>query len=144
MRTAAIITAATEVATTSAPHESLDPGGRPGDGAAAARTEALFAEYGRTVNGLCRALLRNRAEAEDAAQQAFLSAHRALLNGAEPREPAAWLAAIARNECWSRTSSRMREPLPTDATDEVATTSDPVQEAIRRADLHALWLAIKQ
>ena len=41
--------------------------------------EQLFAEYGRTVHGLCRALLRDRAEAEDAAQQTFLSAHRALL-----------------------------------------------------------------
>src|SRR5439155_9164264 len=40
--------------------------------------------------------------------------------------------------------ARMREPLPSDAMHEVATTSDPVQEAIRRADLHALWLAIKQ
>jgi len=33
------------------------------------------------------------------------------MNGTEPREPAAWLATIARNECWSRISARMREPL---------------------------------
>ncbi len=44
------ITAATGVATASAPHESAHPHGRPGDGAAAARTEQLFAEHGRTVN----------------------------------------------------------------------------------------------
>src|SRR2546425_9129774 len=33
------------------------------------------------------------------------------LGGAVPREPAAWLAAIARNECRARIRGRMREPL---------------------------------
>jgi RNA polymerase sigma-70 factor, ECF subfamily len=136
--------AATEVATASAPHESPHAGGRPGAGAAAARTEQLFAEYGRTVQGLCHALLRDRAEAEDAAQQTFLSAHRALANGTEPREPAAWLATIARNECWARIRVRMREPLPVEALETATTTNDPLAEAIRRADLAALWHAIEE
>ena len=140
--TTAAITTAAEAATTSAPEPH---GGRSrSQGAAAALSERLYARHHSLVLGLCRGLLRDRVEAEDAAQQAFLSAHRALLNGAEPREPAAWLATIARNECWARTSARMREPLPSDAMDEVATSDDPVQEAIRHADLHALWLAIKQ
>jgi RNA polymerase sigma-70 factor (ECF subfamily) len=134
---------AMEVATASAPHESQRARGRPGDGAAAARTELLYTEYGRTVSGLCQALLRNRAEAEDAAQQTFLSAHRALLNGSEPREPAAWLATIARNECWARIRTRMREPLPVEELETVATTNDPLTEAIRSADLAALWHAIE-
>jgi RNA polymerase sigma factor (sigma-70 family) len=94
------------------------------------------------VFGLCRALLRDPTEAEDAAQQVFLSAHRSLLNGAEPHEPAAWLATIARNECWARIRSRMREPLTMDAADVVGGV-DPVYEAIRRADLAALWRAIR-
>jgi RNA polymerase sigma factor (sigma-70 family) len=94
------------------------------------------------VFGLCRALLRDTVEAEDAAQQVFLSAHRSLLNGAEPREPAAWLATIARNECWARIRSRMREPLAADAAAAVGGV-DPVAEAIRRADLAALWRAIR-
>ena len=141
--TAATTAVATEVATASAPHESPRAHGRPGDGAAAARTELLFTEYGRTVSGLCQALLRNRAEAEDAAQQTFLSAHRALLNGSEPREPAAWLATIARNECWARIRTRMREPLPVEELETVATTNDPLAEAIRSADLAALWHAIE-
>jgi RNA polymerase sigma factor (sigma-70 family) len=84
--------------------------------------------------------LHDGGEAEDAAQQTFLSAHRALLNGATPREPAAWLATIARNECWARISARMREPLP--AVPAAPPTADPVQEALRRADLAALWQAI--
>jgi RNA polymerase sigma-70 factor (ECF subfamily) len=141
--TAAAITVAAEVATTSAPDASLEPDGRPGDGAAAARTAQLYAVYGRTVAGLCGALLRSRAEAEDATQQTFLAAHRALLNGTQPREPAAWLATIARNECWGRIRTRMREPLPTDEIDSVASGPDPLAEAIRRADLAALWHAIE-
>ena len=132
------------VATASEPHSSQEAHGRSGSGAAAARTEQLFGEYGRTVHGLCRALLRDRAEAEDAAQQTFLSAHRALLNGTDPREPAAWLATIARNECWSRIRTRMREPLATEEVDAVSSANDPLTEAIRRADLRALWLAIEE
>jgi RNA polymerase sigma factor (sigma-70 family) len=131
------------VTTTNAPDESQHLRGRLGDGAAAARTEDLYGRYGRTVSGLCRALLRDRAEAEDAAQQAFLSAHRALLNGSDPREPAAWLATIARNECWARIRTRMREPLPTDELQTASLHADPLAEAIRRADLAALWAAIE-
>ena len=128
---------AAEAGTTSAPDEGRSPA------AAAASSERLYARHNRMVFGLCRALLRDPTEAEDAAQQVFLSAHRSLLNGAEPHEPAAWLATIARNECWARISGRMREPLPSDAADEVAGHEDPVAEAIRRADLAALWRAIR-
>ena len=137
------------MATASAPHDSLDPNGRSGErtvaaGAAAARTEELYTRYRRTVSGLCHALLRDRAEAEDAAQQTFLSAHRALLGGTDPREPAAWLAAIARNECWARIRGRMREPLPVSELETASTRHDPLEEAIRRADLAALWRAVEE
>ncbi len=94
------------------------------------------------VAGLCRLLVRDAAEAEDAAQQTFLSAHRALLNGSTPREPAPWLAAIARNECRARARARMREPLLLGEAEPSATASDALSEAIRRADLTALWRAI--
>src|SRR3954469_4912757 len=130
--------AATEAATTSAPESH---GGR-SEGAAAALSERLYARHQSLVLGLCRGLLRDPVEAEDAAQQTFLSAHRALLNGAEPREPAAWLATIARNECWARIRTRMREPLPTEELDAVSTAHDPLEEAIRRADLALLWSAV--
>src|SRR3954469_15643625 len=92
--TTATTTVATEATTTSAPHEP-QPGGR-SSGAAAARSEQLYALHHRMVTGLCRALLRDQSEAEDAAQQVFLSAHRSLLNGATPREPAAWLGPTPR------------------------------------------------
>lgn len=134
--------AVAEAGTTSAPHEPS--GGRPHFArAAAARSEQLYARHHRMVAGLCRALLRDPGEAEDATQQVFLSAHRSLLNGAAPRQTAAWLATIARNECWARIRGRMREPLTSEAADDVAGTDDPVAEAIRRADLAALWRAIR-
>src|SRR4051812_49088270 len=129
-----------EVTTTNAAFDSQDPGGRFDDGAAAACTRALYERHHHTVSVICRALLRDRTEAEDAAQQTFLAAHRALLNGVAPRAPAAWLAAIARNECLARIKSRMREPLPIDV--QAVGTDDPVAAAVRRADLAALRRAI--
>ena len=135
------MTATAGAAITSAPQEPLQSGRA--TRAAAARSERLYAQHHRMVAGLCRALLRDATEAEDAAQQVFLSAHRSLVNGAEPREPAAWLATIARNECWARIRGRMRERLPSNAAEDVAGTADPVAEALRRADLTALWRAIR-
>ena len=104
------------------------------------RLSELFARHGATVLGLCRVLLRHREEAEDAVQQTFLAAYRSLLDGTEPRHPAAWLATIARNECWSRIEQRMREPL-TEPEPE-STLPDPVAAAASRADLAELWRAI--
>jgi RNA polymerase sigma-70 factor (ECF subfamily) len=114
-------------------------------GEAGARTEKLYRAHLRLVRGLCIALLRDRAEAEDATQQVFLSAYKAILNGSDPREPAAWLATIARNECWARARARMREPLPVADVETAGAGShpDPLAEAIRRADLAALWTAIR-
>ena len=63
------------------------------------------------VYGVCRLMLRDPVEAEDAAQQSFLSAYRALLGGQDPREPSAWLGTIARNECRTRLRGRRTEPL---------------------------------
>src|SRR5262249_46230060 len=79
---------------------------------ASARVGSLFDAHGRMVLGVCRLLWRAPAEAEDAAQQTFLSAHRALLGGGRPRDEAAWLGAIARNECRARIRARLRAPLP--------------------------------
>jgi RNA polymerase sigma factor (sigma-70 family) len=130
---------ATEVATTSAA-ESLAHGGRPDHRAAALRVSELFERHGATVLGLCRVLLRNEHEAEDATQQTFLAAYRSLLNGGEPRYPAAWLATIARNECWSIAGRRMREPLG--ETEPEGSLPDPVVVAVEQADLRELWRAI--
>ncbi|HJQ84661.1 MAG TPA: sigma-70 family RNA polymerase sigma factor [Candidatus Binatia bacterium] len=100
---------------------------------------ALFREHRRLVEGLCRSLLRDPLQAEDACQQAFLSAYEALLRRAEPREPVAWLAAIARNECRARLRARMREALPgEDDVDRPSVASDPAVVARDRDQLRAL------
>jgi RNA polymerase sigma factor (sigma-70 family) len=78
---------------------------------AGVRTGVLFERHGRMVLGFCRVLLRDVDEAADAAQQTFVDAHRALLGGTAVHDDAAWLAAIARNECRTRIVARMTEPL---------------------------------
>ena len=94
------------------------------------------------VLGLCRLLLRNTDDAEDATQQVFVSAQRAVLSGAVPREPPAWLAAIARNECRARIRSRMREPLTTQELPN--DLPDPLASALYADDLDAFWEALSQ
>jgi RNA polymerase sigma factor (sigma-70 family) len=128
--------------TTATGSQGLSPGtGRLDAEVAGAYVGELFTEHGRMVLGLSRLLLRDPIEAEDAAQQAFLSAHQALLRGSVPRDAAAWLAAIARNECRARIRARMREPLtlpevPSDL-------PDPLAAALRSADLEAVWAALR-
>jgi RNA polymerase sigma-70 factor (ECF subfamily) len=87
------------------------PSGRPDPGAAATRVASLFEAHGRMVYGLCRLLLRDATDAEDAAQQTFVSAYGALLRGSVVGDPSAWLAAAARNECPARLRRREREPV---------------------------------
>lgn len=104
----------------------------------AERTEALYREHGPAIAAFCRSLLRDRAEAEDAAQQVFLSAHRALLNGAAPREPLAWLFAVARHECYARFRRRAAAPSPAGAALEGA-TPDASAHALRADELARVW-----
>src|SRR5262245_20194720 len=75
---------------------SPDPLGWSEPRAASAEIGRLFVAHGRMVVGLCRFLLRDPVEAEDAAQQSFVAAHRSLLRGSIPRDAPAWLATIAR------------------------------------------------
>jgi RNA polymerase sigma-70 factor, ECF subfamily len=101
-------------------------------------TEALYREHGAAVAALCRSLLRDRGEAEDATQQVFLSAHRALLNGTVPREPLAWLMAVARNECYGRFRQRAATPVPAGDAAEKA-TADASVHALRAGELASIW-----
>jgi RNA polymerase sigma factor (sigma-70 family) len=106
---------------------------------ASAHTDALYREHHRLVATICRLLLRDRDEAEDATQQVFLSAHRALLNGVAPREPAAWLATIARHECRSRRKLPALVVIDENSELEDSFATDPPTSAMQRADLEALW-----
>jgi RNA polymerase sigma-70 factor (ECF subfamily) len=74
-------------------------------------------------------LLRNPEEAADAAQQTFLSAHKALLSGTQPEDPAAWLATIARNECRQQIRRSMARPLTTPLDEELDGSGDTTYAA---------------
>jgi RNA polymerase sigma-70 factor (ECF subfamily) len=102
----------------------------------------LFDAHAPMVLGLCRGLLRDAHEAEDAAQQTFLSAYGSLVAGTLPRQPAAWLATIARNECRTRAQRRMREPLPVAET--LVLAGDPFDEAVQAAEVESLRRALTQ
>jgi RNA polymerase sigma factor (sigma-70 family) len=108
---------------------------------AAPSIAALFDEYAPMVLAICRYNLRDPQAAEDAAQETFLAAHRSLLRGTTPREPAAWLATIARNEC--KRTGRAPRPAPLD---EATTASylDPAEIVADRADLSDVTGAIAE
>ena len=114
--------------------------------ASANRVAALFDQHASMVLGLCRILLRDHHEAEDAAQQTFVSAYRSLLRGVEPRDPGPWLAAIARNECRARIRKRMRTPVALDAEleEQLPDPSDLVELTDRRTELAAVTAAIAE
>lgn len=118
--------------------------GRLSPEAAGERLSQLFEEHGRMVYGLCRVLLRNAADAEDAAQQVFLSAHQSMLGGTEPRDPSAWLAAIARHECHARIRARMATPLTLVVDERDAVGADIEQVAGQHAEVEALCAALAE
>jgi RNA polymerase sigma factor (sigma-70 family) len=105
------------------------------------RVGELFDEQAPAVLRLCRLILRDPVEAEDATQQTFLSAYRALLRGTHPQDPAAWLAQIARNECRARLRRRELAAVPLDD-DDAPDPRDPAEVASGREQLHAVTAAI--
>jgi RNA polymerase sigma factor (sigma-70 family) len=91
--------------------------------------------YDAGLRGYCIQLLRRIEDAEDALQDAMASAHRALLADGPPREPRAWLFAIARNRCLSILRNRPPEPaplddIPTASVDEMAQSRAEVRAMI--------------
>jgi RNA polymerase sigma-70 factor (ECF subfamily) len=113
------------------------------DAGAAAHVERLYASYSALVRSVCRSLLRDHEEAEDAVQQTFLAAQRALMKGSAPRDAAAWLATIARHESFARVRTRMREPLPAEPEPEPS-GPDAHAIAVNRHDARALRAALAE
>ena len=70
---------------------------------------SLVAQYRHQVYGLCWDRLRDRADAEDAAQDAFLSAFQKLDTLREPSKFGPWLRMIAANVCRMRIRRRKLE-----------------------------------
>jgi RNA polymerase sigma factor (sigma-70 family) len=85
------------------------------------------------IQRLCGLLLSDPSEAEDATQQTFLLAYESLLSGVRPRQPRAWLCAIARRECWARHDRRRRERGASQAASRAEL--DPSEQAVLREEL---------
>jgi RNA polymerase sigma-70 factor (ECF subfamily) len=102
--------------------------------------DRLYRAHAVQVHAVCASVLRDRSEAEDAAQQVFVSAFCALLGGTVPRDPGAWLATIARNESWARARRLRAVPLPEL---EDAAQEDPATLVARRDELASIWRAIE-
>jgi RNA polymerase sigma-70 factor (ECF subfamily) len=113
------------------------------DPAVAAFVEQLYRSHAGLVRSVCQSILRDRVEAEDAAQQTFLSAQRALMNGSSPQDAAAWLATIARNESLAHVRERMREPLAVEI-EEHAAAPDVHVTAAQRYEASELRGALAQ
>ena len=68
--------------------------------------EMLYERHHASLLASCRRMLGNREDGEDALQEAFVRAHRALRAGRPPDAVRPWLFAIARNRCRTMLAAR--------------------------------------
>src|SRR5881394_621483 len=108
--------------------------------------DALLAEYvqryRRLIERVCRILLTDIGDVEDATQQTFLLAYQSLLAGTRPHHPRAWLCTIARRECWAHDHRRRREQAVSQT--EARTELDPAERTVLRAELATISAGIEQ
>jgi RNA polymerase sigma factor (sigma-70 family) len=98
--------------------------------------EALYDRHHAPLLAFCRHMVGNREDGEDALQQTFLRAHRALLADRVPDAVRPWLFAIARNRC--RTLLAARRPAAVPAEDVEVALDGLADDVRRRADLREL------
>src|SRR5690242_17219774 len=96
--------------------------------------EVVYDRHHAGILSFCRHLLGSRDEAEDAVQQTFVSAYRALSSNGKPVRLKPWLYTIARNRCISMFRGRHDEP----STQAEPSTEGLHQEVQRRDDLRQL------
>jgi RNA polymerase sigma-70 factor (ECF subfamily) len=85
--------------------------------------ELLMRRHNRRLYRLARAALRDDAEAEDALQEAYLSAYRAIASFRGDAKLSTWLSRMLLNECFARLrkQARRHNVIPMAASDEVDT-----------------------
>jgi len=108
----------------------LEPHTRSGD-----RAAMLFRTHWRRIYGYCLTQLRDRQEADDAAQSTFLYAFKLLERGDVPRNELPWLYTIAHNVCRTRRRAlkrrnRVETPVDLDALHDVAGRPDPPRDEL--------------
>ena len=98
--------------------------------------EALYDRHHAPLLAFCRHMLGNREDGEDALQQAFVRAHKALAGGRAPDRVRPWLYAIARNRCLTLIAARREAAVPAD--DLEPSFDGLAADVERRADLREL------
>jgi RNA polymerase sigma factor (sigma-70 family) len=98
--------------------------------------EVLYDRHAGELFSFCRYLLGSRADAEDAIQSTFASAHTALLADDRPIDARPWLFTIARNACLS--ILRARRPAAEVSVQTPRGEQDPVARAEQREDMRQL------
>jgi RNA polymerase sigma-70 factor, ECF subfamily len=107
----------------------------------AAALEAIIRTHEGRVRAICRSVLRNTHDAEDAAQETWARAIRALARF-DGEDLGAWLATIARNESYRAAAQRSRRAVPVEELPAVADAdADPYAE-VRRAEVSRALRAV--
>lgn len=111
--------------------------------------EVIMRRYNQRLFRVIRAIVREDDEAEDAVQQAYLSAYSHLSQFAGQAQFSTWLTRIAINEGLARVRQRARNPLwdleeDDDAMVEPVAPRNPEDEASRREMSHMLEEAINE
>jgi RNA polymerase sigma-70 factor (ECF subfamily) len=108
--------------------------------------EVLMRRHNQRVYRAARAILRDDGEAEDAVQQAWLSAYRHLSEFEGRSTFSTWLTRIAVNAALSRTRARASFALPSDAdaADEAEPSPGPEERVLAREVAHVLEAAIDE
>lgn len=107
---------------------------------------ALHRRYGGIIYDLCLRMLSERAEAEDAVQETFVSAFRALETFCYGDSHLPWLYRIGVNTCLKalRTRKRRRASLVEYISDIPATQADPVDSIHYRRALEGLLASLNE
>jgi RNA polymerase sigma factor (sigma-70 family) len=109
--------------------------------------ERLMRQYNRRLYRLASATLRDRTEAEDALQDAYLSAFRSMANFRGEASLGTWLSRLVLNECFARTRRNVRRqnviPMVSasrhvESTQMIADQSDSPDGALGRAQIRDL------
>jgi RNA polymerase sigma-70 factor (ECF subfamily) len=103
----------------------------------------LVDQESAVVLRLCYRILGRVDEAEDAAQETFVLAYRALSTYRADGPPGAWLARIATRVCWRRSGTLARRRAATTPLDDVLTATlvgpgDPAAEVIAAEEAAAV------
>jgi RNA polymerase sigma factor (sigma-70 family) len=107
------------------------------DTGATAATATLFDRHHARIRAYCLGQLREREEANDAAQSTFLYALAALQRGVAPRNELPWLFTIAHNVCRTRRRSlrrrsRLESGVDIDSVSETIGRDDPSRDDLER------------